>query len=194
MARRKQGRRVKRQTQQSTDSSKDLEAQKDVPRAFVFSRGKVPGALKALVENLKQVMSPNTARALRSQKRNKLRDFVHVAGQLNVSFFLIISATDKAAYLRLVRSPRGPTLSFRIRSYTLASDLAAMLRKPYSAGPGIWQSSPLLVLSGFDKEVQHQALMATMLQNVFPTIKPGEVNKQTPPPRTPPRRKTPMAT
>ena len=182
MARRKQGRRVKRQTQQSTDSSKDLEAQKDVPRAFVFSRGKVPGALKALVENLKQVMSPNTARALRSQKRNKLRDFVHVAGQLNVSFFLIISATDKAAYLRLVRSPRGPTLSFRIRSYTLASDLAAMLRKPYSAGPGIWQSSPLLVLSGFDKEVQHQALMATMLQNVSPTIKPDEVNKQPPPP------------
>ena len=68
--------------------------------------------------------------SLRAQKRNKLRDFVDVAGSLRVSFFLIVSATDKASYLRLVRTPHGPTLTFRIQKYSLCSDVAASLRKP----------------------------------------------------------------
>jgi len=168
MARRKQGRRIKRKTQKQTDTPDSAEDK--TPRAFVFSKGKVPAALKALVNDLKHIMSPNTARALRAQKRNKLRDFVAVAGELKVSFFIIVSNTEKASYLRLVRAPRGPTLTFRLNSYTLASDVAATQRRPYSAGHGIWQSSPLLVLSNFDNTVQHQQLSSTMLQNLFPTI------------------------
>ncbi len=168
MARRKGGRRIKRKTQKQTDtadSATDLP-----PRAFVFTKGSVPGKLKALVEDLKRVLSPNTATALRAQKRNKLRDFVDVAGMLHVSFFLIVSATDKNSYLRLVRCPRGPTLTFRITGFSLGSDLAATQRKPYSASHSIWQSAPMLVLSNFDRSVQHEALSATMLQNLFPTL------------------------
>lgn len=168
MARRKQGRRIKHKTQKETDTSQ--QAADLPPRALVFSKGKVSAPLKALVNDLKNVMSPNTARALRAQRRNKLRDFVDVAGSLNVSFFLIVSSTDKSAYLRLIRSPRGPTLTFRIKSYALAADLAASLRRPYSAGHGIWQSNPLLVLSDFDQSKQEQALTSTMLRNLFPPI------------------------
>merc|ERR1712087_758307 len=100
MARRKQGRRIKRKTQKQTDTP-DSATDKSAPKSFVFAKGKVSATLKALVNDLKSVMSPNTARALRAQKRNKLRDFVDVAGQLNVSFFMIISSTDKASYLRI---------------------------------------------------------------------------------------------
>ena len=163
---RKGGRRIKRKTQKNTDT--EDQAATPPPRAFVFSKGKVSAPLKALVEDLKRVMSPNTAQALRARKTNKLRDFVDVAGELNVSFFLIVSATDKSSYLRVVRTPQGPTLTFRINSYSLASDLSATLRKPYSAGAGVWQSSPLLVLSDFDKSVQHEMLQSTVLQNLFP--------------------------
>ena len=133
MAKKKGGRRVKKQTQKETDTQTD----DDAPKCFVFGKGKIGAPLKALVSDLKQVMSPNTARALRYQKRNKLRDFVHVAGQLKVSFFLIVSTTEKASYLRLVRSPRGPTLTFRIKSYSLVSDVKASLRRPQSAGAGV---------------------------------------------------------
>ena len=59
MGRRKAGRRVKRRTQKSTDTAE--EAEDLPPRAFVFTKGKVPAALKALVADLKRVMSPNTA-------------------------------------------------------------------------------------------------------------------------------------
>ena len=120
--RRKAGRRVKHRTQKETDTANSGDVP---PRAFVFTKGKVPVKLKALVADLKRVMSPNTAQSLRAQKRNKLRDFVDVAGSLHVSFFLILSATDKHCYLRLVRTPRGPTLTYRITSYSLSADLAA---------------------------------------------------------------------
>ena len=165
MARKKKGgRRIKRKTQSETDTSSRAE---DLPpRSFVFTKGKVPPKLKTLVDDLKRVMAPNTSQALRAQKRNKLRDFVDVAGSLHVNFFLIASATDKHSYLRLARAPRGPTLTFRIGSYSLSSDLPAKLRRPYTPSPAVWQNAPTLVLSNFDKSVDHQKLSATMLQNL----------------------------
>ena len=165
---RKGGRRIKRKTQAATDTSN--EATELPPRCFVFTKGKVPPPLKALVEDLKRMMAPNTATSLRAQKRNKLRDFVDVAGALQVSFFLIVSATDKNCYLRLVRTPRGPTLTFKISGYSLSGDIASSLKRPYTPGHAIWQSAPMLVLSSFDKAKQHEALSATMLQNLFPTL------------------------
>jgi ribosome biogenesis protein SSF1/2 len=166
--RRKGGRRIKRTTQKNTDT--DQQTTEVPPRCFVFTKGKVPAKLKALVEDLKRVMAPNTSQALKAQKKNKLRDFVAVAGSLNVSFFLILSSTEKHSYLRLVRTPRGPTLTFRISGYSLSSDLAASQRKPYSPGHAIFQCAPTLILSNFDKEKQHEALSSTMLQNLFPTL------------------------
>ena len=168
MAKKKGGRRVKKQTATSNQAD-------SAPKCFIFGKGKIGAPLKALLSDLKQLMSPNTARALRWHKRNKLRDFVHVAGQLNVSFFLILSTTEKASYLRLVRSPRGPTLTFHVSSYSLISDVKSSLRRPQSAGAGVWQAAPLLVLSGFDPAVQEEKLTATMMQNLFPTINAAKV-------------------
>ena len=159
---------MKRKTQKTTETGGA--AEQLPPRAFVFTKGKVPATIKALVEDLKRVMSPNTAQDLKAQKRNKLRDFVDVAGALHVSFFLILSATDKHCYLRVVRTPRGPTLTFRVDAYSLSSDVSASVRKPYSPSDAVWQTAPMLVISNFDKTKQHEALSATMLQNLFPTL------------------------
>ena len=65
--RRKGGRRVKHKTQQLTDTSQ--QASDLPPRCFVFTKGKVPAKLKALAEDLKRVMSPNTSTALQSAGR-----------------------------------------------------------------------------------------------------------------------------
>ena len=174
MPKRKGGRRIKRKTQKLEQTADEESAV--APRAFVFAKGRVPAPLKQLVEDLKRVLMPNTARALRARKTNKLRDFVAVAGQLKVGFFLIVSATERAAYLRLCRAPRGPTLTFRVAGYSLAADVAASLRRPFSASDGLWQSAPLLVLDSFDKEVQHEALASQMLRNLMPTINAATIN------------------
>lgn len=56
--------------------------------------------------DLRKVMSPNTASHLRESKRNVLKDFVHIAGPLGVTHFVILTATQNASYLRVARSPR----------------------------------------------------------------------------------------
>jgi ribosome biogenesis protein SSF1/2 len=43
---------------------------------------------------------------MQESHRNHLRDFVDIAGPLGVSHFLILTATEKAAYLRLAKTPR----------------------------------------------------------------------------------------
>lgn len=53
------------------------------------------------------------------RKSNTLKDFLHVAGPLGVTHFLIFSATDFGSYLRVARVPHGPTLTFRISSCVL---------------------------------------------------------------------------
>lgn len=64
------------------------------------------GNLGDLESDLRRMMLPNTASALRESKRNTLKDFLSVAGPLGVSHFLILTATDKASYLRVAKTPR----------------------------------------------------------------------------------------
>jgi Brix domain len=59
-----------------------------------------------LEADLRKVMAPHTAPRLRESKRNVLRDFVHIAGPLGVTHFLILTATQRACYLRVAKSPR----------------------------------------------------------------------------------------
>ena len=51
-------------------------------------------------------MLPHTALRLQEGKRNVLKDFVAVAGPLGVSHFLILTATERARYLRVAKTPR----------------------------------------------------------------------------------------
>lgn len=48
--------------------------------------------------------------ALQESKKNQLKDFVDIAGPLGVSHFLILTATENAAYLRLAKTPRVGSL------------------------------------------------------------------------------------
>ena len=48
-------------------------------------------------------MSPNTATALKESKRNQIKDFLHVAGPLGVTHFLLLTATHNASYLRIAK-------------------------------------------------------------------------------------------
>lgn len=66
-----------------------------------------------------------------------------MAGPLGVTHFLIFSATKEAPYLRIARTPRGPTLTFKIESYTLAADIAKAQTRPL-AHAGIYESPPLV--------------------------------------------------
>ncbi|KAI8827085.1 Brix domain-containing protein [Fimicolochytrium jonesii] len=140
-----------------------------VPKSFVIKVGPVGRSLAHLVKDVRRAMEPNTAMNLRERKGNKLKDFVAVASQLSVTHLLLFSRTAAGVNLRIGRLPRGPTLTFRVTSYGLSTDVLALQNRPKS--PGFeFKTAPLVVLNGFGGDDKHVKLMATMFQNMFPPI------------------------
>ncbi|KAG0337837.1 hypothetical protein BG000_004891 [Podila horticola] len=139
-----------------------------VPKTFVMRSGEVGSSVMGLVGDIRRLMEPNTATKLRERKNNRLRDFVAVAGPLGVTHFVILSRTEHGTNMRISRVPRGPTLSFQVKTYSLAKDIAAMQKAPKS--PGLeFHVAPLLVLNNFG-DSNEMKLMSTVFQNMFPPI------------------------
>ncbi|KAM0998500.1 hypothetical protein ACFX2I_008226 [Malus domestica] len=140
-----------------------------IPRSFVFSRCKLPGPLRQLQADLRKLMLPYTALKLKEKRRNNLRDFLNVAGPMGVTHFLMLSKTPTAPYLRVARTPQGPTLTFKIQEYSLAVDIARSQKRPRCPAD-LFKNAPLIVLSGFGTGEQHLKLTTILFQNIFPAI------------------------
>ncbi|KAL6339840.1 hypothetical protein AAG906_034928 [Vitis piasezkii] len=140
-----------------------------IPHSIVFSRGKLPGSLKQLQMDLRKLMLPYTAVNLKEKRRNNLKDFLNIAGPLGVTHFLMLSKTETAPYLKVARTPQGPTLTFKIHEYSLAVDVAQSQLRP-RCPQDLFKNSPLIVLSGFGSGEQHLKLTTVMFQNIFPAI------------------------
>ena len=89
---------------------------------------------------------------------------------------LIFTQTVLTPYLRIVKVPRGPTLTFKIHDYCLSSDVLSSLRKQYAFNK-IFMNSPLVVLNGFTGDEPHIKLMIATFQGMFPTINVTNVSR-----------------
>lgn len=141
-----------------------------VPRTLVFRRGKIPTAVRDLIPDVRRMLMPNTALNLKERKFNNIRDYVSVSSQLGVSHFWMLSATARGPYLRFAKTPQGPTLSFRVTEYSLAADVRAAQRRPFSLQDGDFAHAPLLVLNGFGGKGGSVELMAEMFRKSFPAV------------------------
>lgn len=148
------------------------------PHTFVISRGTLGKNASELMLNFRKVMEPYTASRLKVRRKNVVKDFVSVAGLLNVTHLVVFTKTQKAIYMRLARLPRGPTLTFRVENYALARDIISSLKKPITYTHQ-FSSHPLLVLNNFSGEGMHFKLMASMFQNMFPSISVHKVKLNT---------------
>ncbi len=195
MGRRRRGRSVRRNTaHSSTKNAGDDEALARAPHSFVVHKGAVGKAVAELVRDFRRVMEPNTASSIKVRPRNVVKDFVHVAGALGVSHLAMFTRTDLGPYLKVGRFPRGPTLTFRVRDYTLARDVRSSLKRQVTYEKQ-YLTAPLLILNNFsgslpepkldgeENEEEDGAshgggggggrameLLASMLQNMFPSI------------------------
>lgn len=150
---------------------------KEAPHSFVIKRGQIGIGLTAIMQDLRCVLEPFTAKNLHVMKRNSVRDFVSVASIFHVQNMLIITNTEKSAYLRFCKLPRGPTLTYKIIDYTLRKDVIASQRKPIS-NPDLYLRPPLVVMKSFNEKVtgdeEHQfdqnELQTVMWQGLFPSI------------------------
>lgn len=115
----------------------------------MISKPQVTPHVAELVQDLRKVMSPNTASNLRERRFeqnssrtshskfrsrfNRIKDYIDVAGMLGVSHIIGLSQTKSNVVLRLTRVPSGPTLHFRINAYSLARQVRALQKRPYEA-------------------------------------------------------------
>ncbi|XP_051011924.1 suppressor of SWI4 1 homolog [Acomys russatus] len=157
---------------------RNLEAYASQPHSFVFTRGRAGRSVQQLSLDVRRVMEPLTATRLQIRKKNTLKDCVAVAGPLGVTHFLILSKTDNSVYLKLMRLPGGPTLTFQINKYTLVRDVVSSLRR-HRMHEQQFNHPPLLVLNSFGSQGMHIKLMTTMFQNLFPSINVHTVNLNT---------------
>lgn len=74
----------------------------------------------------------------------------------------------------MCRAPKGPTLIFRVHSYSLMKDVAAAQIRPRSPGQE-YHESPLLVMNNFKGQERQMQLMTTVFQNMFPPLNVQEV-------------------
>jgi ribosome biogenesis protein SSF1/2 len=102
-------------------------------------------------------------------KQNVLKDFVAIAGPLHVSHMVVFSKSDVAPHLRIMRLPRGPTLTFRVEKYSLMRDVVSSLKKPQNH-PKQYDHPPLLVLNNFKDEKMENRLTTTILQSMYPSL------------------------
>ncbi|XP_057623358.1 suppressor of SWI4 1 homolog [Chionomys nivalis] len=157
---------------------RNLEAYAAQPHSFVFTRGRAGRSVQQLSLDVRRVMEPLTASRLQVRKKNSLKDCVAVAGPLGVTHFLVLSKTDNSVYLKLMRLPGGPTLTFQINKYTLVRDVVSSLRR-HRMHEQQFNHPPLLVLNSFGVQGMHIKLMATMFQNLFPSLNVHTVNLNT---------------
>lgn len=148
----------------------------DVPKSMVVKMGDAKRhptkALGALVRDFRAMMQPHTAARLKERKANRLKDFLVMAGPLGVSHFFLFSQTHTGnTTLRIARTPRGPTVYFKVKEYSLARDIQKTQTHPHALTREL-QNPPVLVMSNFSKEKTSDldALITSTFQNMLPTI------------------------
>lgn len=92
-----------------------------------------------------------------------------MAGPLGVSHMMLFNQTNAGTNLRILRCPRGPTVTFRVNKYALASDVIRSSRRPVAPGAE-YNTAPMLVLNNFGGDEKHVRLLVTVFQNLFPPL------------------------
>ncbi|XP_052869394.1 protein Peter pan [Anopheles cruzii] len=144
-------------------------AVKNAPHTFVIRRGVHCSSVTHLSRDFRRMMEPFTASKLRERRLNKVKDFVHLSGFFHVSHMCILSLSPQTLSLKVIRMPKGPTLTFKVHQYTLAKDVVSKSRKQY-VDDDCFKAAPLVILNSFSGEGQHLKLMASTFQNMFPPI------------------------
>ncbi|KAK9245236.1 Brix domain-containing protein [Lipomyces tetrasporus] len=171
---------VKRRHKKRTHVPQPNPVEANIPQSMVLRIGgsSVGASLSQLVHDVRMIMQPHTAIKLRERKANKLRDYLSMAGPLGVTHLLMFSKTQSnETSLRIAHTPRGPTVHFKVQSYSLCKDLRRVQRHPYMPDMEL-QTPPLLVLNGFAAPARattasdkaHLTLLTSMFQNMFPAI------------------------
>jgi ribosome biogenesis protein SSF1/2 len=126
-------------------------------------------------------MYPYTALKLREQKKNTIKDYLGAAGVFGVSHMMMFTQTEQGNYLRMIKNPKGPTLTFKVEEFALARDVVSFTKENKRHSKifaTTMQAAPLLIMNGFSNKADNDPLKiaSLMIQSMFPPIKVQSMN------------------
>mmetsp|Transcript_10110 Transcript_10110/g.20482 ORF Transcript_10110/g.20482 Transcript_10110/m.20482 type:complete len:393 (-) Transcript_10110:18-1196(-) len=153
------------------------------PRSLVVRHGSSAAEepeLQDLVADWRNLMSPATALKLKERKGAKVRDYAELAPVLGVTHLMAFSMNEGGnVNCKIARAPTGPTLSFKVKRFSLSKQVRAVQKRPIdtSTSSGIYQTAPVVVTNNFGgaDEAAHIKLMRITFQNMFPAVDVGKV-------------------
>nr|CCC89743.1 putative peter pan protein [Trypanosoma congolense IL3000] len=149
------------------------EADKATPKSIIIYRGEVGNNVRALMHDWRAVFLPWSSRNLRGENRS-LKDFLVIASSFSVSHLQLFTAPSHGTSLRIMRFANGPTLSFRVLSFTLRDEIVSQLRRPVNLDRAVWDVAPIVVLNNFthpDARCRPEVpLLETTFKGMFPTV------------------------
>ena len=120
-------------------------------------------------------MRPYTAVNFKEDAGNRKITLAHYANSLTstmgITHILGLSQNGANVNLRVGRTPTGPTLTFRVKRFTLGRHLRAVQRRPVDSTKA-FESPPVVVTNNFGDvtAAPHVKLMRITFQNMFPAI------------------------
>lgn len=147
----------------------------EAPHSFIIHRGLSCPYITDLTLDFRKIMEPFTAAHLKEKKMNRIKDFVNVSGFFHVSHMGIFNKASTQLSFKILRMPRGPTLTFKVHQFALARDVLSMKKRQF-VDDEIFKHSPLVVMNNFTGDGKHLKLMASTFQNMFPAINLAQVN------------------
>jgi ribosome biogenesis protein SSF1/2 len=153
-----------------------------VPRSIIVARGiSIPKPLRSIVMDLRKLMLPYTAFNFEVNPSQSWKIIKEACQSMVVTHAVSVKASVGGTKLNIARLPHGPTLQFKVTSYTLREDLKEFFEQQGASFSTDFatQHPPLVVLNNFvqtgdEKTAATVKLMAVTLQNMFP---PVDVNK-----------------
>ncbi len=79
--------------------------------------------MKMLEKDLREMMYPFTAIKFKETTKLKMKEILFATKNFGVSNLMFLNSKDKGNYLKLIKIPTGPTLTFKIERYCLNNDL-----------------------------------------------------------------------
>ncbi|XP_023169676.1 protein Peter pan [Drosophila hydei] len=150
----------------------------EAPHSFIIHRGLSCPYIADLTIDFRRIMEPFTASNLREKKINRIKDFVSLSSFFHVSHMAIFNKASTQLSFKVLRLPRGPSLTFKVHQFTLARDvISSSKRQMFDVD--YFKHPPLVIMNNFSGEGKHLKLMATTFQNMFPSINLAQVNIDT---------------
>ncbi|XP_067615445.1 protein Peter pan [Eurosta solidaginis] len=171
------GKAKKAHPKKRTAAFKEKEAHElvEAPHSFIIHRGLTCPYITDLTLDFRRIMEPFTAAQLKEKKTNRIKDFVAMSSYFHVSHMGIFNKAISQLSFKIVRMPRGPTLTFKVHQFTLSRDVLSTSKRQF-VDEDMFKHSPLVIMNNFTGDGKHLKLMASTFQNMFPAINLAQVN------------------